>query len=192
MPIFRLSPEMLLGENTPEVVNTRVANGPAGNYDTVEIMRGVARERSRHPLVRELALHILRMAGVPSQNYLDESRAIGQFVQKKVRYVRDIKGVETLHDPLTLIDQLRRGEAQGDCDDMSLLIATLLLSIGHSPKFRIVKYRANSQGFAHIYVVDYDRNHGERKKRRIVLDAIMKRKPIGFEIRHAVGEEISA
>jgi hypothetical protein len=182
---------MLLG-NTPDVVNTSVSNGSAGNYDTVEIMRGVARERSRHPLVRELALHILRMAGVASQNYIDEAKAIGRYIQKKVRYVRDIKGVETLHDPLTLIDQLRRGEAQGDCDDMSLLIATLLLSIGHSPKFRIVKYSPSSQGFAHIYVVDYEKNHGERRRRRIVLDAIMKRKPIGFEIKHAVGEEISA
>lgn len=191
MPIFRLAPEMLLG-NTPEVVNTSVSNGAAGNYDTVQIMKRVARERSRHPLVRELALHILRMAGVESQNYLDEARAIGQYVQKKVRYVRDIRDVETLHDPLTLIDQLRRNEAQGDCDDMSLLIASLLLSIGHSPKFRIIKYSPHSHGFSHIYVVDYERNHGERNKRRIVLDAIMKRKPIGFEVKHAVGEELAA
>lgn len=191
MPIFRLEPQMLLG-NTPETLNTSVSNGSAGNYDTVELMRGVARERSRHPLVRELALHIVRMAGVHSQNYIDEALAIGRYVHKKVRYVRDIKGVETLHDPLTLIDQLRRGEAQGDCDDMSLLIAALLLSIGHSPKFRIVKYSPNSQGFAHIYVVDYERNHGQRVKKRIVIDAIMKRKPIGYEVKHAVGEEISA
>jgi hypothetical protein len=189
MPIFQVQPEWLLG-NTPQVKNGKVGNGVQGNLDTVHIMREIARARSKHPLVRELALKILQFAQVPSQNYYDEAKAIGDYVRRKVRYVRDIQGVETLIDPITLIDQLRRGEAQGDCDDMSLLIASLLLSIGHSPYFRIVKYRNEARGFSHIYVVDYDRNHGEQRKRRISLDAIMKRQPIGYEVPHASGREI--
>jgi hypothetical protein len=152
-------------------------------------MSTIAKNRSRHPLLRELALRILESANVASQNYVDEALAIGRFVQKKVRYVRDIRGVETLIDPLTLIDQLRRGQAQGDCDDMSLLIASLLLAIGHQPYFRIVKYRPEVHGFSHIYVVDYDRNHGG-KRTRVVLDAIMKRNPIGYEVPHSSGREI--
>lgn len=188
MPIFKIQPEWMLG-NTPQVSNGKVGDGIRGNLDTVRLMRQIARLRSRHPLVRELALRILQVAGVQSQNYYDEARAIGDYVRNKVRYVRDIQGVETLIDPVTLIDQLRRGEAQGDCDDMSLLIAALLLSVGHSPYFRIVKYRKDAPGYSHIYVVDYDRNHGERVKRRISLDAIMKRQPIGYEVPHASGRE---
>lgn len=188
MPIFKVQPEWLLG-NTPQTLNGQVGNGIRGNMDTVRLMSEIARIRSRHPLVRELALKILQIANIPSQNYYDEARAIGEYVRKKVRYVRDIRGVETLIDPVTMIDQLQRGEAQGDCDDMSLLIASMLLSIGHSPFFRIVKYNKAAHGFSHIYVVDYDRNHGEREKRRISLDAIMKRNPIGYEVPHVEGLE---
>lgn len=189
MPILKVQPEWLLG-NTPQVSSTKVGNGIQGNMDTVEIMKRVARERSRHPLVRELALKILQVADVPSQDYRSEALAIGDYVKKKVRYVRDIEGVETLHDPLTMIDQLRRGEAQGDCDDMSLLIAALLLSIGHQPYFKIVRYHPQAPGFQHIYVVDYERNHDEKKKVKVVLDAIMKRKPIGWEVPHIESKEI--
>jgi len=182
---------MLLGESTTQTKNGDVGSGIVGNYNTVEIMKRVARQRSRSPFVRELALRIIEGAGVESQNYLDESKAIAQYVQKKVRYVKDIDGVETLHDPLTLIDQLKRGQAQGDCDDMSLLVATLLLSIGHQPYFRMVKYHKNPmQGFNHIYVVDYTRNWGQQKNSRIVLDAILKRSPIGTEVKHVSGEEV--
>lgn len=190
MPILKLEPEWMLGENTPSVRNGDTANGIAGNYETVEIMCRVAREKSCHPLVRELALRILDAANVKSQNYVDEAKAIGNYVKNKVRYVRDINGIETLHDPLTLIDQLKRGTAQGDCDDMSLLIATLLLSIGHQPFFRIVKYKKGLNGFQHIYVVAYENNWGDKNKKRIVLDAILKRSPIGTEVKHAEGKEI--
>lgn len=189
MPILRLPPEWNLGE-TPKVANTKLSDGKAGNLETVEFMRGIARQRASDPSVRQLALQILMAHKVPSNYYKDETLAIARFVKDRVRYVRDINGVETVTDPLTLIDQIKRGEAQGDCDDMSLLIATLLLSIGHQPYFRIVKYNNDgSAPYNHIYVVDYERNPGF-KKERIVLDSIIKSKPIGFEIEHAQGNEI--
>lgn len=149
-------------------------------------MRDKAHEAKKDPRVRSVALKIVQ--GLPSQNYLDEARAIADFVHRNVRYVRDIKGVETLHDPVTLLEQVSRGVAQGDCDDMSLLIASLLLSIGHKPYFRIVKYRPLGP-WSHIYVVGYEKNHGDMKPTRLVMDAILKRQPIGFEAPHHSGEE---
>lgn len=192
MPILKLSPEWTLGENSTKTKNSNSPLGVAGNYRTVEVMRGLARSRSTNPLVRELALAILQSRNVESQDYVNEALAIGQFIQQKVRYVRDINGVETVHDPLTMIDQIKRGTAQGDCDDMSLIIATLLLSIGHQPFFRIVKYQnGNSGGFQHIYVVVYEKNHDDTRKKRVVLDAILKRKAIGTEVPHSSGEVIA-
>lgn len=152
-------------------------------------MRRVAHQRKGHPIVRELALSILHHKNIDSHNYASEALAIGQYVLNKVRYVRDVAGMEQLHDPLTLIDQLQRGTAQGDCDDMSLLVATLLLSVGHKPRFRIVRYRGQSGPYQHIYVVVYEKNRGQNVK-RIVLDAILKNKPIGTEVRHSDGKEI--
>jgi hypothetical protein len=192
MPIFKLSPEMNLGENLAKVSNRSLPPGKWGNYETVDVMKRVAQERKSHPLVRELALRILEHAKVKSHNYIDEAMAIGQYVKDKVRYVRDIQGVEQLHDPLTLIDQLKRNQAHGDCDDMSLLIATLLLSIGHKPFYRIVRYKEGSGSYQHIYVVVYEKNYGQDKPSRVVLDAILKRKPIGSEVPHVSGKEIRA
>jgi hypothetical protein len=181
---------MLLGENPVQVTNQQLRSGWQGNLDTVEIMRRVAHKRKSHPLVRELALKILIHAKIPSHDYIGEAVAIGKFVKDKVRYVRDISGVEQLHDPITMIDQIRRGVAQGDCDDMSLLVATLLLSIGHRPKFRIVRYKGLSGSYQHIYVVVYEKNKRQDIK-RIVIDAIIKDKPIGFEVKHESGREIT-
>ena len=144
--------------------------------------------RKSHPLVRQLALNILHWHNIKSQDYVEEARAIAKYVKEKVRYVRDIAGMEQLHDPLTMIDQLKRGTAQGDCDDMSLLIATLLLSIGHRPFFRIVKYKRDAPSYSHIYVVVYEKNWGQ-KPVRISLDAILKRSPIGTEVPHVEGRE---
>lgn len=155
-------------------------------------MRRVAHSRKGHPLVRQLALTILKTHNVASQNYVQEALAIGRYVKEKVRYVRDIAGMEQLHDPVTMIDQIQRGVAQGDCDDMSLLIATLLLSIGHQPFFRIVRYKNGVGPYNHIYVVVYEKDWGQKGRKRIVLDAILKRSPMGSEVPHKSGREIKA
>lgn len=152
-------------------------------------MRRVAHSRKGHPIVRQLALNVLKQSKVKSHDYVNEARAIGEYVKNKVRYVRDVNGMEQLHDPLTLIDQIVKGSAQGDCDDVSLLIATLLLSIGHSPFFRIVKYNPKFESFNHIYVVEYEKN-GKSARRRVALDAILKNKMMGTEVPHKFGKEI--
>lgn len=166
-----------------------VGDGFEANYQTVERLTQLARARSADPRIRALALKITQP--LPSHHYIDESRAIAEFIQENMRYVRDIQGVETIHDPLTILDQLVRGVAAGDCDDHVVIIASMLLSIGHEPKFRVVKYKPFSASFNHIYLVDYDKNGARAPRERVVLDAIVKDKPIGYEVKHAAGEEIS-
>lgn len=182
-----LQPEQRLGQ-LPKISERDVGDGLKGNLETIKFMKEVARLRSRHPLLRKLALNIVHHYQVPSNNYAEEALAIGDYVKRKVRYVRDPEGVEYLQDPLDLIKHLQEGTAQGDCDDMSLLIASLLLSIGHLPFFRAVRYSQPVGNYNHIYVVVYEKNHRERP-RRIVLDAILKDKVIGFEVPHTTGEE---
>lgn len=154
-------------------------------------MQTVARARSGHPVIRQLAINILNYYGSDSHNFVDEAVAIGEYVQNNVRYVKDANGIEQLHDPLTLIEQIQRNVARADCDDMALLIATLLLSIGHTPCFRMVRYEQGKGPFQHIYVVDYAKN-GRQPQKRIAIDAIMQDsiyQPIGYEVPHISGEE---
>jgi hypothetical protein len=153
-------------------------------------MRKAARFCAADPYIRMYAIGILNQYKTDSQNYADEALAIGDYVKKHVRYVRDPDGIELLTDPKTMIDMLNRGIARGDCDDMSLLIATLLLSIGHTPYFRAVRYDSFFGHYNHIYVVCYEKNLG-KPKRRIVLDAIIKTRPIGFEVPHKSGDEFA-
>jgi hypothetical protein len=167
-----------------------LARGARGNYKTVDYMKTIARKVNGHPEVRQLAENILNYYSTPDMYYFDEALAIGEYVQKFVRYVRDPQGIEMLTDPVTMIDKLKRNEAFGDCDDMALLIATLLLSIGHQPYFAIVKYNKNNKSYQHIYVVVYTKNYGEKKNRRLVLDAIAKQYPIGFEVPSEFKKEI--
>jgi hypothetical protein len=182
MPILTLPPEMMLGQ-LPKTKKVQLSKGERANFETLEMMKRVARNRSRHPLVRELALNILLAHKIKPNHYKDEAMAIARYVKAKVRYVRDIHGVETLYDPLTLIDKIKRGVAQADCDDYSTLIATLLLSIGHQPFFKIVKYEHGSGPWNHVYVVVFEKNPGEKRK-PIVLDGILRTRKIGSEVKH--------
>ena len=152
------------------------------------MMKQVARVRSGDPLLRKLALNILQEYQVQSHHFIDEALALGDYVKTKVRYVRDPENIEYLQDPVDMIKQMQNNTAQGDCDDMSLLVATLLLSVGHQPLFRAVRYDQPFGNYNHIYVVDYDKNpYGQQE--RIVLDCILKNKPIGSEVEHSNGEE---
>lgn len=185
---MRLSPNKKIRQVTK---NLKIRNGLAGNMDTVSVMQTLARLRSKEPSIRAAALSIFRSYGVKSHDYLNECRAIGEFIKRNVRYVRDIENVERIQDPLLMLQDLNNGTAAGDCDDMALMIATLLLSVGAQPYFRVVRYQGNHGPYAHIYVVCYDRN-GRGTSQRIVLDAIVKDKPIGYEVPHSSGEDIRA
>jgi hypothetical protein len=188
MPILDLKPQWELGQ-LPKTREKRLPSNDRGNLETVRVMREVARFRASHPLVRELSLKILERDGVDSHDFLKEAECLARFVQKEVRYVRDIDGVEQLHDPVLMIQNISKGTAQGDCDDMALLLATMLLSVGHSPFFAIVRYNETSGPYNHIYVVVYEKNwRGPRK--RLVMDTIVKDRPIGFEVPHVSRKEI--
>lgn len=173
----------------PKVINQEVGDYAQGNLDTVAVMQRIARAKAGDPRVRQLALRIVQEARVRSHDFLDEARAIGNFVQQNVRYVRDPNGIEQLHDPIYLIQQIVKGTAQGDCDDQALLVSTLLLSIGAQPYFAIVRYTGTSGPYNHIYTVVYDKNWTTRR-RRLVLDTIVPDRGMGFEVPHTSIKEI--
>lgn len=178
----------------PDQQMRQVGNGINGNIDTIEAMKKLAREFSRHDLVKRLATNIIHYNNIPSHHYLDEARAIGEFVKKHIRYVKDPVGTESLQAPDMMIRMMKDvGYSMGDCDDMALLTASLLMSVGIKSKFRAVRYKDEVQGFNHIYVVVYENNIGDSSHpgqiKRLVIDCIIKDRPIGFEIKHASGQE---
>lgn len=167
----------------------RLGGGSMGNYQTVREMKKVARKYSGDPLVRRTAESILNEYNTKSHNHLDEAKAVGDWVKRHMKYAKDPDGIEQLQSPNLMIRRILKGEARGDCDDMALLVATLLLSLGIKCAYRIVRYKTESGGYNHIYVVCYESNYMEPKK-RLAIDCIMKEHEIGYEIPHKSGKEI--
>lgn len=156
-------------------------DGEKGSLDTVNLMIKIAREQSQLKEIRDFAIDIVNQYKTKSHDHLHESASIGDFVKNNVQYIKDIQGVELLHEPLLMIADIKRGISRGDCDDMALLTATLLLSIGIRPYFKIVRYKATKGNYNHIYVMVYERD-GQNKPEWLALDCILKDKPIGTEV----------
>jgi transglutaminase-like putative cysteine protease len=93
--------------------------------------------------VRNAALKLIEPQ--KAQDWRGEINALFLFVRDAMKYVKDIRGVETLHTPDKLLEIGR-----GDCDDKSILLASLLESIGHPTRFIAAAYRGGR--FSHVYL----------------------------------------
>lgn len=120
-----------------------IPDGRNGVRQTLKMMSEITGRYKTAPAIFELSRQIIKH--LPQKAWKKEARAILQWAQKNIRYVKDVKGVETLQTP---IQTLRLG--QGDCDDFSMLIAALMESIGHPTRFMAVGMREGH--FSHVFV----------------------------------------
>ena len=109
-------------------------------------MAQLTRQGKVDPLVREFALSLVR--GVPENDYGKEIAVMFYYVRDNIRYVRDIRGIETVQTPEKTLQY-----KQGDCDDQSVLLATLLEIVGNETRFKAVGY--TPRFFQHVYVEVY-------------------------------------
>lgn len=107
-------------------------------------MSELVKRGKKHPQIREKATSLVQNLG--QKNYLGEIQALHQFVRDNIRYVRDIRGVETLHFPEQILTQ-----EYGDCDDKVVLLASLLESIGHPTRFVAVGFKGPDE-YSHVFV----------------------------------------
>jgi transglutaminase-like putative cysteine protease len=111
---------------------------------TLKLMWGLAKEGKKNPVVYYTARQIV--AQVPNKQFTKEVEAIYNWVVNNIRYTMDVYGIETLQHPDRTID-LR----QGDCDDHSILIASLLMSIGHPVRFMAIKVKGMGNNYVHVF-----------------------------------------
>ena len=97
-------------------------------------MRRFVNEYKTNVIIRETALKIVER--LPQKDFKGEINALFYFVQNRIRYVRDVNGVETVQSPLKTLEY-----SQGDCDDKSVLLATMLESLGHPTRFHAMGFR---------------------------------------------------
>jgi hypothetical protein len=118
-------------------------NGDAGVAQTIDQMRGLVDEALRDPSILRAAKDIVR--GVPAFDDYSEARALYDWVRSNIRFTKDPVNKETLYPPAELL-QIR----SGDCDDISMLLGTLLMAVGYPA--RLMTVAANGDDFSHVYV----------------------------------------
>lgn len=133
---------LLPGNGAAHSTLAALPDGPAGVAVTLNTMVRLARQFSSNEVIRDLAEQIIQH--VPPKDYRGEISAIQQWVKDNIRYTRDVWNVETLKDPIALLNS-----AQGDCDDQALLVAALAASVGFEPRFHAIGFRPYE--FEHVF-----------------------------------------
>lgn len=96
-------------------------------------------------MIREVALEQVRY--LPQKDFYGEAKAMHNFVQNHIRYVRDIADTEVIQTPLKTLEY-----GQGDCDDKATLLAAMLESIGHITRFHAVGFQTGK--ISHVLLED--------------------------------------
>ena len=142
---------------------------------TVKHISDLIRKGAKDFHVRQTAIDILLQREVKPKDYLGEIKALFEWVQRHVRYIKDPFRVEVLHSAKRLLE-LRAG----DCDDMAILLGAMLEAIGHPVRLVLTGPDPLRQDlFSHIYL------EVSHKGRWIPLDATMPH-PMGWAPRTLV------
>lgn len=135
----------------PGAVPASLSDLPGGSVEqtraTLRVMCKLVRQHKTDTGIRALAQQITR--SLDSKAFSDELRALQNFVRDRVRYVRDVRGVETLQTPVRTLEL-----GSGDCDDKAVLLATMLESIGFKTRFRAVGL--NREAYSHVLAEGFD------------------------------------
>lgn len=171
-PLLRVT----TGPNTRQFY--RLSPGKPGSLQTAAMMASLVRDAAvkDKPLEME-ATRILTANGLDSHSDPYEiADTILRYVQKNFIYI---------HDPAGAFDSVGSArqvmlEGKGDCDDLSVLLASLLALVGFKPRFVLAKYKETTDGFDHVYV-DLELPQG-----RVALDPSTRRHGIGWESSRAI------
>lgn len=152
-----------------------IHKGKQGSIQTAAQMARLVREDTvKDEGLQRFAAQILINAGLDSHAHKrDVIAAIFRYV-KQVRYI---------HDPAGSFDSVQNARTTiakgfGDCDDLSVLLATLLAQVGLTPRFVLARYKEKSKGYDHVYV---DVELPQAEGGRIALDPSANRRGAGWE-----------
>lgn len=160
-----------------------VRSGKHGSYQTASEMARLVREAAvKDQGLEKFAAQILINSKLDSHSDPEQSvDAIFRYVQG-LTYISDSTGQGNFDAVASARDTIEKGF--GDCDDLSVLLASLLALVGFRPSFVLARMNESSEGFDHVYV------QVETKKGRIALDPSTRKFGIGWESPRAL-EKVS-
>lgn len=119
---------MSLYPTAPPYTLAALPGGVAGIRETLRVMRRLTLAARKDPAIKTLADRIVQPA--PSGDFGAQLKCVFAWVKKHIKYVRDIRDVETVSTPERTLR-----EQTGDCDDMAIVVAALLEAVGFKTRF---------------------------------------------------------
>lgn len=107
-------------------------------------MKIFAIQGSCDPYIVTLTRNVIK--NVEERNKFAQADAILKWTKENIKYLDDVKNVDTVATPILTAKEYK----QGDCDDISTLLASMLLSINIPTRFAIIKVFGKE--FEHVYV----------------------------------------
>lgn len=156
-------------QNTATLMDTDGSVRPKGSFymripyqsldHVLAQMKAQVQKFKGNQLVRQKAVEITQFIRKDSRTNLPDRRnfnaiaeAVYQWMKTNIQYIRDPHGIELIQSPLKTIEY-----GYGDCDDQSILAASLLSSLGIPSRFKVVKANpSNPDGYSHVYVQYFD------------------------------------
>lgn len=175
--INKVQPLLRIGE-TNSSQYMRIDNGKPGSLQTAKEMARLVRvDTVRDEGLEQFAVKLITSKGLDSHSGPEAViRRIFQYVQS-IPYVHDPAGA---FDSISTARQVL-AKGYGDCDDLSVLLATLLALVGYRPRFVLARYKPTTKGFDHIYVDVVIQRAGDKKPIRVALDPSSRRHGMGWE-----------
>lgn len=122
---------------------------------TLNVMAEVSRNAAMTERMREKMIDLLQ--GLSPATYRDYVQDVETFCKSNVLLINEAE--EVLVDPLRMLDDIDRGKAAGDCDDIAALAASLLYSAGIRTRFKAVF--PHTEGFYQHVFTEYRLNDAE-------------------------------
>lgn len=125
--------------------------GDAGVDRTVERMTTIAQDSARDHRFITFAQSISLRGG--RKDSLEVLAALVKWVRDHWTFRRDPVHVELVKTPERLLTELKSRDMMiGDCDDASVLIASLTTALGYPSRFVVLQRKKSAKSYDHIYV----------------------------------------
>lgn len=171
-----------IGGAVEKVERVPLSSGIDGTDQTIAVMSKAAMSQygAGSPLIRNLAIQIVRDAGIPERDKAGEIVAVHDWVKAHLRYVKDPLWYEFVTYPETLAFE----RADGDCDDHCVLEAALLGALGIPTRFVVYAFKG-AANFAHVAMAAMVSDN-----QWMPLDPIVKNQPAGWEVPDATKRKV--
>jgi transglutaminase-like putative cysteine protease len=162
----------------------------------MEILQGVVEKSVKDPAMRKLALQITRHC--PARDGTCEAKAIGDWVKKNIRYTGDVGPIKLAHNgQVEGVDVFQTAARTvefggGDCDDHTILNATLAAHNGLTSNMRITSPTRDpkEEDYSHIYdMIGLPKND---PRKYYAVDTTLPNYRFGYEVPYGKSKDYPA